>query len=120
MVKEHWATFPNRKSHYSHQKSERKFFDNPELNVTILYNLFKEYYAEKTGKALTMKYSTYHQFFRKNSEYLFRSPKSDICDFCTQCSVTLQTNPNVSCKLAYEEHLNEVKQYKELKKKVYF
>lgn len=120
MIKEHWNSFPSKKSHYGRKKSERKFFDNPELNITILYSLFKEHYKEKTGQDLSMKYSTYQKFFSKNSEYSFRAPKTDVCDFCAKCLVKLQINPNDECKVAYDDHLKKVKEYNELKKKYVF
>lgn len=59
MVKDHWASFPSKGSHYSHKKTNRKYFDNPDLNVTILYDLFKDYYKDKTGNDLTLSYNTY-------------------------------------------------------------
>nr|XP_046489084.1 uncharacterized protein LOC124222307 [Neodiprion pinetum]XP_046489088.1 uncharacterized protein LOC124222310 [Neodiprion pinetum] len=33
LVKEHWSTLPNKKSHYGSSKTERKYFENPDLNV---------------------------------------------------------------------------------------
>lgn len=75
MVKEHWASFPSKTSHYSYKKTNKKYFDNPDLNISILYDLFKEYYKQKTKKELSMKYTTYQKFFNENSEYSFSSFK---------------------------------------------
>lgn len=87
IIKEHWATFSHKKSHYWHKKTEKKFYDNVDLNVKILHELFKEYSELKTGEKCTMKFKTYHKFFRPQGEFSFRSLKTDACDFCTKCSV---------------------------------
>lgn len=120
MIKNHWDSFPSKGSHYSHKKTNRKYFDNPDLNVKILYDLFKENYKTKTGKDLSLSYSAYFKFFQKNSPFSFRSPKTDICDFCAKCSAKLAINPNDSCKTVYESHLKKVKEYNELRKKYIF
>lgn len=60
MIKEHWGSFPHNKSHYGRQKTERKFYDNPDLNIKILYDLCEDYYQEKTGK-----------IFRSNTIHIF-------------------------------------------------
>lgn len=117
IVKEHWDTIPSKKSHYCYNKTERKYFDHPDLNVKILHIMFKQYYKEKTGKDSLLKYNTYHKFFRKCSNYSFRSPKTDVCDFCTQCEVKLKANPNDLCKVPYENHLKKVEEYKNFKRK---
>lgn len=120
MVKDHWASIPSKGSHYSHKKTNRKYFENPDLNVTILHDLFKEYYKTKTGKDLTLSCNSYFQFFQKNSVYSFRSPKTDICDFCAKCLAKLGINPNNPCKATYEDHLKKVKDYNEFRKKYIF
>ena len=120
MAEDHWASFPHKQSHYGRKKNERKFFDNPDLKVKILYSLFKEYYKQKTGTDLSMKYNTYHKFFRKNSDYSFRSPKTDVCDFCTKCSVKLSADPDDNCRADHKDHSKKVKEYKELKQKYVF
>lgn len=67
-----------------------------------------------------MKYSSYQNFFKKYSDYSFRSPKSDICDFCAKCTAKLALDPNDSCKADFEEHLKKVNAYNELRKKYVF
>lgn len=117
MIDEHWSSIPSSQSHYSLNKTKKLYFDNPNLTVKTLYELFKEHFCEKTGQLLKMKYSTYHRYFRTNSMYAFRQPKSDVCDFCTQCKIALQANPNDSCKGKYDLHLKKYEKYKELKNK---
>lgn len=117
MVKDHWASIPHKKSHYCYNKTQKKYFEYSDLNVKILHNLFQDYYKEKTGCNTTLKYNTYHTFFRNCSEYTFRSPKTDVCDFCTKCNVKLAVNPKDSCNSAYIEHTNKVKDYQRFKDK---
>ena len=37
--------------------SDLEYFDNPNLNVKILFSMFSGYYKKKTGQTLNMKYS---------------------------------------------------------------
>lgn len=115
MIKDHWATLPSKKSHYTYNKTQKNYFDHP-LNVKVLYGLFKDYYKDKAEQDLEMKYNTYYKFFRSCNEYSFRSPKTDVCDFCTKCEVKLKVNPDDDCKEAYRNHLKKVQEYYKLKK----
>lgn len=94
MVEDHWATIPNRPSHYSLNKTKKLYFENPDLNIKKLFNLFKEYFFVNTGEDLKMEYRTYHKFFRVSSPYAFRRPRTDVCDYCSKCEVLLRVNPN--------------------------
>lgn len=107
MVDEHWASIPSSQSHYSLNKTKKLYYDNPDLNVKKLFELFKEYFKEKTGEDLQMKYETYHRYFRTNSQYAFRQPRSDVCDFCSQSKILLRENPNDPCKAKYDLHLKK-------------
>jgi hypothetical protein len=77
---EHIEAIPSKESHYS--PSKRRYFENPDLNITKLYELFQEYYYEKTQKQLRLKYSTYFKIFRARSPVSFKQPKTDICNVC--------------------------------------
>ena len=114
-VVKHWSLLPYKEAHYSRAKSERKYFENPELTVTKLYAAFKQYYFDTTGRTLKMKYSTYHRFWRENSEYSFRAPRSDKCDFCSESEALLKADPNNKCKTAYLIHKKKVEAYKTVK-----
>jgi hypothetical protein len=114
MVKTHWGLYPHKETHYG-RKSSRKYFENPCLNVKILYEGFKEYYFDEIGFHLKMKYCTYHRYFRENSVYSFRQPRTDVCDFCAESKVLLEANPEDPCKLKYELHKKKVETYNLLK-----
>ena len=111
IVKEHWSSISHKKSHYNGKKTERKFFVNSNLTVKQLHTSFLEFYKQKTGEDCKLKYKTYHKFFRSNSEYSIRQRKTDVCEYCTECTVKVSADPHDSCakmyrihKLDYEEH----------------
>lgn len=109
MLKHHWASIPHKKSHYSANKTQKKYFNNPILSVRILFDSFKGYYFEKTKKKFNFKYSAYYKFFVKNSIYKFRSPCTDVCDFCTSSEKKLRVNlEDVRIKKEYQEHLKKL------------
>lgn len=118
-VEEHWASIPNTPSHYSANKSKQLYFDNSSLTVTELFRLFKVYFQEKTKKPLTnMKYNTYFQYFRKNSPFSFRKPRTDTCDMCEKFTVKMKENPtDMNTKTMFQLHERKVAAYKELKNK---
>lgn len=117
MIKEHWAKFPSKKSHYG-RASERRCFENPDLSVIKLYKAFHLFYFEQTQTVLKMTYNTYHRYFRENSIYSFKQPRTDVCDYCTKCKILLEANPEDPCKIQYMLHLKKVESYNALKKEI--
>lgn len=115
MVKTHWNLFPWKTSHYGQKKTQRKYFDNPDLNVVKLYRSFQQHYFEERGESLKMRYETYHRFFRENSPYAFRKPRTDTCDFCREAETILSVNPNDQHKVLYELHNRRVMRYSSIK-----
>ncbi|XP_043464094.1 uncharacterized protein LOC122507356 [Leptopilina heterotoma] len=116
MIQEHWATFPSENSHYG-RANNRKYFENPDLNVQKLYISFKEYYFNQKKSTLEMSYNTYHRYFRENSIYSFRQPRTDVCDFCTECKIKLKVNAEDPCKHQYLIHQEKTRVYNFEKKK---
>ncbi|KAJ4451884.1 hypothetical protein ANN_03362 [Periplaneta americana] len=108
----------NPKSHYCQHKSNFEYFDNPDLNIKILFELFCDYYKEKTGDKLSMKYKTYFKYFKKNCNVHFRKSKTDVCDFCTSCERKIAENPNDPCQVEYIQHKQKVDKYFALKSKI--
>lgn len=80
---EHLALLPHSPSHYT--ESTRLYFDDSTLTVKAIFESFQEFYLSTTGNPLKMKYNTYNQWFRENSQYSLQKPRSDVCDFCTKC-----------------------------------
>ncbi|KAJ8893809.1 hypothetical protein PR048_006410 [Dryococelus australis] len=96
MVREHWDMFPSKNSHYGRTKSERKYFDDPTLNVMKMYKSF--------------------QFFCEQSRYSFRLPRTDVCDFCQESKHILNNYPCDSRKVDYKIHKRKIMKYNSLKK----
>lgn len=116
IVKIHLQTIPSRESHYSRDKSKKRYFENPNLSPKKLYDLFKGFYRERTGENLkNLHYTTYHKFFLHKMNYGFTIPRTDVCDFCSQCIVKLKSNPNDECKTSYNLHQRKYKSFKNLK-----
>lgn len=45
-----------------------------------------------------MSYITSFKYFKKDCDYTFKNPKSDVCDFCASCEVKLKNDSNDICK----------------------
>lgn len=118
MVEQHWAMLPHKTTHYCLNSTSRNYFNNPELNVRILFYLFCDHFKKETGNVVKMKYATYHRYFRENSIFSFRKPRSDICDFCAKCEILLNEDPEHSCKTAYKLHRKKVDAYRSFKESI--
>ncbi|KAJ4437833.1 hypothetical protein ANN_13771 [Periplaneta americana] len=111
----HLSMIPSEKSHYYGSKTNLNYFQNPNLNVKTLFEMFSKNFFEQTGKKLTMKYVTYFKFLKEHSNYAFKQPKTDICDFCSQCQNTLRSDPTDVCKVEYALHQRKAERYLSMK-----
>lgn len=66
LMGEHLKTIPHDESHYCKDKTNLLYFDNSMLNVKTLFEMFKEFYKEKTKSNLKMSYQTYHQYYQSS------------------------------------------------------
>lgn len=64
LLEEHLKQFPNEDSD-DEELPVVKYLRTHSLNVKNLYELFREYYKEKTNQELAMKYNTYLQYYYK-------------------------------------------------------
>ena len=115
LMKEHLALIPSRKSHYS-TRTNLNYFENPELNVKKLFELFQNYYERQTNTPLKMGYHSYFKIFRTEFSYGFRRPKTDVCNFCTECTTKLKQNPNDPCRVDFDLHVKKKEARQKLKK----
>lgn len=99
----HLKSIPHHQSHYIANRTNRLYFDNPDITIKELYGGFKNYFHEITGNTLTMAYKTYFKFFRETN-FTFSTPKSDTCDFCAEHEQKLTINPNDECRVQYDLH----------------
>ena len=110
LIQEHCLSIPHNESHYSREKSSLTYFENPDLNISILYKLFLEFYAEKTGKKeIPLTETTYRKYFQYNLKFSFSKPRTDVCDFCYE-------NKNNTEDSDVKKHKMNVTNYSALKK----
>lgn len=116
LMKIHLESIPHSQSHYSGNKTSLKYFDNPELNIKSLYIMFQDFYKSKTNENLKMGYNHYFKMFKSKFDYGVVKPKSDVCDYCTECKQKLSRDPNDPCKVPYQIHERKFKKRLALKK----
>lgn len=115
LVKDHWSSMQHKKSHYDGKKTERKFFTNTDLTVKKLHSLFLEFHKEKTGQDCKLEYKVYHKYFREKSEFSIRQRKTDVCDYCTECTVKLSTDPHDPCAEMFQNHKRDYEEHSKLR-----
>lgn len=73
-VQDHIKSFPVKLSHYANR--EVKYL-NSQLNLKIMFNLFKEKHPE-----MKVSYPYYTRYFRENFSLRFGRPQVDVCSTC--------------------------------------
>ncbi len=87
MAKEHLLLIPSSKSHYVYNKTNRRNFQNTNLNQKKLYKLFCTYYEKKMKtNVVPMSLVSYRQFLRKQV-YSFKKLRTDVCDLCVELNL---------------------------------
>lgn len=119
LIEDHWSSLPNTPSHYCSKKSKRLYFDNTDLTITSLFEMFQKFYKDKTNTNLKMKRNTYAQYFRKKSIYAIRKPRTDTCDLCEKLKIKIKNNPqDQSSKTTFQLHERKATAYKTYKANV--
>lgn len=116
LMKDHLESIESEFSHYSYNKSNLKYFTNPALNVKKLYKLFQLFYKKKTDEPLRLAYKTYHMLFNSKFHYGFARPKTDVCDFCTECKEKLRVDANDPCAVDYTLHQKKYKAHQKIRR----
>jgi len=79
-VREHINKFPSYMSHYTRAKNPNRKYLSSDLNVTILYNLYKEYCVEKNTVPVSI--DIYRRTFNNDFNLHFHAPRTDTCGKC--------------------------------------
>ena len=79
-VKEHIESFPKVEGHYTRKATNREFL-GAELNITKMYELYKEKMLANGDKVVTL--AMYRKIFNENYNFSFHVPKKDQCNLCT-------------------------------------
>lgn len=64
-----------------------------------------------------MAYKTYFNYF-KSLNFCFGVPKTDICEFCTECNQKLKLDSKDSCQIDYMILKKKTERYMHLKNKI--
>lgn len=112
----HLKSIPNHESHYSANKTNRLYFLNPDLTIKQIYEEFKKYFKEKTGEHLTMAYKTYFKFV-KETNFAFKKPKSNTCDYYAECEQKIAKNPHDEWRVQFDLHKRKEKAFFDTKNK---
>jgi len=117
-VRDHISKFPAYESHYSREKTKKKYLGN-HLNISRMYNLYFEECQEKeVPQGMIAKEWLYTEIFNYEFNYSFKSPDTDTCDICDNFKLQLQeslpeTRQNIQTQ--YDEHLNDASNRYKLK-----
>lgn len=82
-ISNHIKCFPVKESHYSGKDYN---YLHAQLNIKIMYNLFKEKYP-----ATKVKYSYYNKFFHENFNLHFGRPQVDTCNVCEELNLKIKS-----------------------------
>lgn len=80
MIKEHINSFQKYTSHYSRKKFSHKKYLDPRVNITKMYELYREFCAEKNEPPV--KESYYMFIFNTAFNLSFHKPCTDSCATC--------------------------------------
>ena len=107
---------PHAPSHYSHTKTDRQYFLNPDLSMKKLYKGFVDYYGAVTGKDLRLAFNTFERHFVTREPYGFRLPRTDVCNLCYEHELKRHCTPEEKTQIRL--HKKKVEGYKYLKQSI--
>lgn len=119
-VKKHISSFPQYESHYSREKSKRKYMGT-ELTIEKMYELYTDDCNKKNiDPKLRAKKWLYYDIFNKQFKLSFKPPEIDTCDTCDMFNAKLKNDlsqEEKDCiKADHDAHLNESRMRYDLKK----
>ena len=78
-VRDHINSIPKIESHYCRADTSKEYLDSS-LNISKLYDLYKEQMAKKDENPVKLSY--YREIFSTEFNLAFQRPKKDRCDVC--------------------------------------
>nr|CAH7753409.1 unnamed protein product [Callosobruchus chinensis] len=124
-VRNHISKFPTYDSHYSREKTKKRYLGN-HLNISRMYRLYLEECNERGfGSENIAKEWLYAEIFNYEYNYSFKSPDNDTCDLCDQLQLQIREAESLDSRKKlqadYDQHLadstNRYKMKSEDKKK---
>jgi hypothetical protein len=115
-ILENWINkFPSHLSHYSSNKTNKKFFDDTSLNISKLFKKFIKFLNKSTRKPVKLGFVSFYYYFKENLNFGFSTPRVDICDTCFEYSQIGLNKLNENEKQQYNEHICKVNLYRKFK-----
>ena len=76
-IRDHIKMFPFKESHYSRNKTNKKYFLNPDLSISRMYDLYKNHFTENHFNILSE--FMYRKIFVEEFNLAFKKPNIDTC-----------------------------------------
>ncbi len=101
--------------HYVRKDTKREFLGS-DLNITKMYQLYKEWLVEKDETPVQL--HTYRKLFNENYNFSFHQPKKDQCSTCTEYWIKREQGPVLKKDQdSYDDHQTWKIQAREKKEK---
>lgn len=119
-VREHIGKFPVEESHYSRERSARKFLGS-HLSIAKMYRMYQaECEENNVEQAHIAKEWLYAEIFNTEFNLSFKYPDNDTCDQCDHFLIKLREEPSIvekeTLQKEYDLHLEEASKRYKLKK----
>lgn len=108
-IRNHISKFPTYESHYSRERTKKKYMGN-HLNISRMYRLYLEECKESGfGSESIAKEWLYSEIFNYEYNYSFKSPDNDACDLCDQLQLQIREAESLDSRkklqTEYDQHL---------------
>ncbi|XP_046684652.1 uncharacterized protein LOC124370411 [Homalodisca vitripennis] len=107
-IKSHISKYPAYQSHYSRERTSRKYLGN-HLNINKMYGLYVEECREK--QVNPAKKWLFSKVFNEDFNMAFKLPDNDTCDVCDEFECRLKNKQNSEeleeISRRHQEHLDE-------------
>ena len=116
LIDDHINSFPYKVEHYTKSGNKKRYLSG-ELSVLKMYELFLEkhrpehYQHVNSGTNIKtidcdVKYSFYLDYYRRNYNYKFGRPRTDVCVTCARLSAKIETEENPTLLKNYKTELD--------------
>lgn len=88
IIRNHIKMFPVNNSHYSRNHTYRKYFLNPDLSISKMYQLYKTHCIENNYNMLSE--FMYRKIFVEDFNLAFKKPSNDTCQLCDKLETIIK------------------------------
>ena len=106
---------PTTESHYSLEKSHKKYFENCRITLTWLFDSCNEILENNLEQ---ISYRSFKDFYDSKFNIGFTLPKTDVCDLCFEMNHIGYENLSQEQKLIFDKHKADFQQYKNIKSSI--